>query len=270
VRISLNLASRPYTDLGPAMKRLRIAMGVLAALSIGLLIGLHALHQKAEAARAREASLDAAIARVQSERQGYQAMMQRPDNAAFMNEVGTLNQLIDEKSFSWTLAMENLETVLPAGVQVTEIEPARDKEGKITLRLRVVGPYDLSIELVRNLEHSKRFLAPRIVGENAEASGSGPNQRLEPVSASNRFEFDLLTDYNPPTPEERAAARKAERAQAAANSETAPRMPARVPAFPQGAGREPYRGPQSATPPIQPAMRPNMPMPPNTPKGGPQ
>src|SRR5580698_4718360 len=145
MRITLNLATRPFADLGPAIKRLRIAMGVLAVISLGMLLGLRELHQKAEAARAREHSLDGAIARVQNERQGYQAMMQRPDNAEFMSEIETLNQLFDEKSFSWTLAMENLETVLPAGVQVTEIEPVRAKDGKITLHLRVIGPHDLSL-----------------------------------------------------------------------------------------------------------------------------
>ena len=70
-----------------------------------------------------------------------------------------------------TPAMENLETVLPAGVQVTQIQPVRAKNGQITLQLRVLGPRDLSVELVRNLEHSKRFLRPRISGESAESSG---------------------------------------------------------------------------------------------------
>ena len=45
MRITLNLATRPFTDLGPAMKRLRIAIGVLALVSLGLLLGLHFLHQ---------------------------------------------------------------------------------------------------------------------------------------------------------------------------------------------------------------------------------
>ena len=71
-----------------------------------------------------------------------------------------LNQLFDEKAFSWTLAMEDLETVLPGGVQVTTLEPVRDKDGHITLHLRVLGPRDRAIELVQNLEHSKRFLQP--------------------------------------------------------------------------------------------------------------
>ena len=250
MRITLNLATRPFTDLGPAIKRLRIVMAGLAIVSLALLFGLHELHEKAEQARAHEHSLDGAIAGINSERLGYTVMMQRPDNAQFIAEVVDLNQLFDEKSFSWTLAMENLETVLPAGVQVTQIEPVRAKNGQITLHLRVIGPHDRSIELVRNLEHSARFLSPRIVGENAESSGNGPNQRLEPVSATNRFEFDILADYNPPASGERASGRRANRDSAAAQeNQPAPNQPAglhRVPGL--SSGREPSTGDASPRP----------------------
>ena len=202
MRITLNLATRPFADLGPALKRLRIAMGVLPLVAIALGLGLHALHQKAEEARAREHSLDGEIA---AHHPGA-AELPGPDAAARQcpacsRRPTTLNQLFDEKAFSWTLAMEDLETVLPGGVQVSTIEPVRAKDGHITLHLRVVGPRDRAVDLVRNLEHSRRFLVPRIVGENSETN-SGPNQRIEPVSASNRFNFDLLAEYNPPSPQE--------------------------------------------------------------------
>ena len=207
MRITLNLASRPFADLGPAIKRLRIAMGLLVLASIGLGLGLRAIDEKADEARARDHSLDGQIARINRERQGYQSLMAQPANARLLDQVGTLNRLFDEKAFSWTLAMEDLETVLPGGVQVSTIEPVRAKDGHITLHLRVIGPRDRAVELVRNLEHSKRFLLPRIVGENAESTG-GPGQRLEPVSASNRVDFDLLAEYNPALPGERKAAKK--------------------------------------------------------------
>ena len=42
MRITLNLATRPFADLGPAIKRLRIGMAVLAGLSILLGLGLPA------------------------------------------------------------------------------------------------------------------------------------------------------------------------------------------------------------------------------------
>ncbi|HEY6488805.1 MAG: fimbrial assembly protein [Terracidiphilus sp.] len=236
MRISLNLATRPFADLGPTLKRLRIAMGVLALAAIGLGAGVYALDQKAEQARAREHALDLKIARLNSERQGYQAMMREPKNAAVLAQAENLNQLFDEKAFSWTLAMEDLETVLPGGVQVTTLEPVRDKDGHISLHLRVLGARDRAIDLVQNLEHSKRFFKPRIIGETAETAG-GPNQRMEPVSASNRVNFDLLADYNPPPPGERRPAKAASAAHAGRTSQTST-----MPPMPAGAHRPPYTG----------------------------
>ena len=207
MRITINLATRRFTDLGPVLKRLRIAMGVLALVAIGLALGIRNLHDGAEKARARDHSLDGQIARVNQERKGYQALMRQPDNAQTLVQAERLNQLFDEKSFSWTMAMEDLETVLPGGVQVTTIEPSRDKEGHITLRLRVLGPRDRAIELVQNLEKSRRFVTPRIVGESSESSG-GPGERMEPVSSSNRVNFDVLAEYNPATAAERKQAKE--------------------------------------------------------------
>ena len=242
MRISLNLATRSFTDLGPILKRLRIAMAVLAGVCILFGIGLHLFDRQAEAVRAREHSLDSQIARVQAERQNADAFMSQPDNAQLLRRAQTLNKLFDQKAFSWTLAMEALETVLPAGVQVTSIEPIRDKHGHITVHLRVAGPRDRAVDLVRNLEQSRRFLQPRIVGESAESNNS-PGQRMEPVGPTNRFDFDLMADYNPPTPEERNAAKiKVVSASLPAPSKQAPRSRA-VSAPPKQPGRQPYTGP---------------------------
>lgn len=243
MRITINLASRPFADIGPALKKIRIAMAVLAVCAIALGLGRHHLHKKAEAERARASTVDTSIARVNQERQGYQAMMTEPQNAAVLAQAEALNKLIDVKAFSWTLAMEDLENVLPGGVQVTTLEPTVDKKtGQITVRLRVIGPRDKAVELVANLEHSRRFLQPRIIGESAESNNT-PGAAMEPVSASNRVNFDLLADYNPATPAERKAANK--RAEAAAGE----RAPAET-TTPRGPGpglrRPPYTG--SASP----------------------
>lgn len=208
MRISLNLATRPFTDLGPILKRLRIGMGVLVLVAGGLLLGLHFFHQKAEEARAREAAVEVQIARLRAEHAGYQNLMQKPQNSEVLEEAQNLNQLFGEKSFSWTLAMEDLETVLPGGVQVTTLEPSRDKDGNISVKMRVLGPRDGAIKLVQNLEHSRRFLAPRIIGESSDAN-ENPSQRMQPVSASSKVNFDILADYNPPSAAERKAPKPA-------------------------------------------------------------
>jgi type IV pilus assembly protein PilN len=211
MRIAINLATRPYADLGPALKRLRIAMAVLLIVAIALGFGLRAFHQKAEEARANEHALDSRIAQITQQRQGFQELMRRPANVLLLTQTASLNRLFDEKSFSWTLAMEDLETVLPGGVQVVTLEPTRAKDGHITLHLRVIGPRDRALELVKNLEHSRHFLLPRISGESAEASGN-PGEKMEPFTASSRVNFDLLADYNPSGPlDRRTLDRRAER-----------------------------------------------------------
>lgn len=279
MRITLNLATRPFADLGPAIKRLRIAMGALAVVSIGLGIGLHLVHDQAERARARDHSLDGQIARITRERQGYTALMQQPPNARLLVEAGTLNQLFDEKTFSWTLAIEDLETVLPGGVQASSLEPVRAKDGQITLHLRVIGPRDREDELVNNLEHSKRFLLPRIVSENAETK-EGANQEMQPVSASNPFNFDLLAEYNPATAGELAEAEKhaakTEKAhQASPRSKPVPGSSAGVhPAGPMPQSKIPQSAARPGRPPYPAAPRPGVParvMPGQNPNpGGPQ
>jgi type IV pilus assembly protein PilN len=261
MRITVNLATKPFADLGPALRRLRLAMGALAIVAIALGIALHFLHNQAEAARSRERSLDASIARVNQERQQAQVMMQQPDNAAVLNQVAALNHLIDTKAFSWTLAMEDLESVLPGGVQVTTLEPVVDKkDGHITARMRVVGARDKAVELVQNLEHSRRFLQPRITGESAESAGNG-SQQLEPVSLSNRVNFDLLAEYNPATPGERKVTKKKTEAEQPAQpgGTIAPVQPAPRTGSP---GRE--RTPYASTP--RPAGNPI----PNRTAGGPR
>lgn len=248
MRVAINLASRPFADVAPALKNLRIAMGSLVLVAIALGLGLHFLHDKAEAARARAHSLDGKIADLTHERQQYQAMMQQPDNARTLQQAENLNQLFDEKAFSWTLAMEDLETVLPAGVQVTTLEPTV-KNGEITVHIRVVGPRNRDVELVQNLEHSHHFLLPRIVNETT-ASEEGPNQRAEPVSTSNRVNFDMLADYTPGTPEERKLAR--EKAFASAKARTRGDDDSE-PATSTNHGRSPYTGMQRPRVPAQPS-----------------
>ena len=266
MRITLNLATRPFTDLGPPIKRLRIAMGIMAGLSVIFGLGLYLLHHKAEEARARAHSLDGQIAAVTLEKQGYENMMCQPANAQLLVQVGALNQLFDKKTFSWTLAMEDLETVLPGGVQVSTLEPLRDeKTSIISLHLRVIGPRDRAVELVKNLEHSKHFVLPAIVGENAESNGS-PGEKLEPVSASNRVNFDLLAQYTPATAEELKKASKPEKPVHAAEEPVKAIPP---PVAHPAAVVKPKPGqtpPAQVTPPQQPGQfgaprRPNMPYP---------
>ncbi len=203
MQIKLNLASRPYTDHRPLIRQLRLAMAGMALLLGLLALGMLHFHQSALRLEARREQLNAALLRLQQEEQADRASMQLPQNARVLTQADYLNHLFDEKSFSWTETMEDLETTLPAGVEVTAIEPVRDKQGRLTLHLRVTGQRGPVVDLLRAMEQSPRFVHPRIVGENA-ASGNGPNG-LQPVNAPLLVNFDLLAEYSQATLAERKA-----------------------------------------------------------------
>jgi type IV pilus assembly protein PilN len=131
-------------------------------------------------------------------------MMRQPQNAAVLTQAAFLNRLFAQKAFSWTAVMMDLETVLPAGVQVMNIDPEIDKSGAVTIRLRVNGQRDRAVDLVRNLEHSRRFLQPRLASEALETTTTGNQANFQAANGPSNVNFDVLAEYNPLTAHEAA------------------------------------------------------------------
>jgi type IV pilus assembly protein PilN len=195
MRIQLNLASRPFVELGPLYMRLRILIILLAVIAAPLWILLATEKHKASEAQARLTAVEQKIHAIESQRQAFQSQMREPQNAAVLSQSQFLNQMFARKAFSWTAVMMDLENVLPSGVQVLNLDPVVSRDGKVTIRLRVSGPHERAVDLVRNLEHSHRFLAPRLARETAESNLNG--RPVEQVSAASNVNFDLLAEYNP-------------------------------------------------------------------------
>ncbi|MBW4037817.1 MAG: PilN domain-containing protein [Acidobacteria bacterium] len=200
MRISVNLATRPFVELRPFFLRLRILMGVLLAVGLLAIIVAHVLQKKLDIAAGQLNQVHEKVVAVQQEKQGNERRMREPANAAVLARAHFLNALFLRKSFSWTAVMMDLETVLPAGVQVTSIEPEISADGDVIIRLRVSGDRDRAVQLVRNLERSKRFLAPRLTGESVQAKepgSQGNNNANNSSIAPPGVEFEILADYNP-------------------------------------------------------------------------
>jgi type IV pilus assembly protein PilN len=196
MRVQLNLASHPFVELGPLYLRLRFLIVLLGLVVVPLWFLLATEKRQAAEAQARLAAVQQRIHAIEAQRQAFEARMREPQNAAVLSQSQFLNQLFASKAFSWTAVMMDLEEVLPSGVQVLNIDPVISKDGKVTIRLRVSGAHERAVDLVRNLEHSRRFLAPRLARETAESNQNGRSS-LEQVSAPGNVNFDLLAEYNP-------------------------------------------------------------------------
>jgi type IV pilus assembly protein PilN len=152
---------------------------------------------RARVAEAQMHELKAETSAVENERAMNEARMREPQNRAVLDRSKFLNALFEAKSFSWTAVMIDLETVLPAGVQVTSIEPVISAEGDVNVHLRVSGPRDLQVDLVRNLERSQRFLAPHVANETAQQEEQGRPVYVSGAGVQSGVQFDIVSGYKP-------------------------------------------------------------------------
>lgn len=239
MRVSLNLASRPYVELRPLYKRLRLVIAVLALFAVGFWLVLRTEYVRARDAQARVDAIQAQVDRMRAEERRDEAAMQQPREAMVLKQAQFLNQMFLHKAFSWTAVMMDLERVLPAGVQVTNIDPQVAKDGHVTVRLRVQGQHERAVDLMRNLEKSKRFLTPRLTSESSENSGNqNGNPNFQNAGLPTGVNFEIVADYNPLPP----------RVKEAESAPVSKGMDARTPDASDKAERKNKRPPRIAMP----------------------
>lgn len=226
MRISINLASRPFVELRPLYAKIRMGMAGLALLAVGLAVGGHIMSKRVQASEEQMRELKVRESVLTNERLANEAKMRQPINRAALDRSTFLNNLFARKSFSWTAVMMDLERVLPAGVQVTSIDPAIMAEGEVNIRMRVGGPRENAVDLIRNLERSQRFLSPRLTNETAQTQEQGRLMSAAQTSAAGDVEFDILSGYNPlPTPSKEVEQKTKERNQKPAVQPQASKLP---------------------------------------------
>lgn len=211
MRITVNLATKPFLELGPVYQRLRLWMLIFLVLALPLWLLMRIEQKKADAATAHVRAMQNRVQQMQRQQASYQALMRQPQNAAVLTQSDFLNDLFRRKAFSWTATMTDLETVLPTGVQVQSIDPQVFPNGHVTIRMRVSGARDRAVDVVKNLEGSRHFAYPRLSSE-ALATANAGNQQATPVSASNDVNFDILADYKPLPMDEPASDKKTSQA----------------------------------------------------------
>jgi len=123
VRFKINLASGDYLKKRMARLVLYSAMAVLIVL-IGFDVARYAR------ARESEAAFDARMARLLNEKQLLQKEIGQLGRDASLDamkgirkEIGFINDLLDQKGFSWTSFLSDLEKRVPPEVAVTRIQP---------------------------------------------------------------------------------------------------------------------------------------------------
>jgi Tfp pilus assembly protein PilN len=153
-----NLSTRPFYN----ERIVQIALGA-AALAILGLTAFNALELRSLAerhagllGRVDEAERHAAALRVDADR--TRRSLNREELEGVAAAAREANALIDQRTFSWTELLNQLEATLPNDVRVQSVQPRTDKQGNLTIAMVVFGRQAEDIEqFIERLEATKAF-----------------------------------------------------------------------------------------------------------------
>jgi type IV pilus assembly protein PilN len=180
MRLSINLATRPYEDARQFWLRWGGAVALLGILTLVLLFATVNAWISARKDRLLIADYQQQIAARDQDRLRAEAVLNRPENRAVRDRSQFLNDLFERKAFSWTRVFEDLERVMPPGLHVVSIRPAAASGNQLELKLIVAGESrDRAIELVRKMETSQHFQQTQIDSEEAKQDSKNPQDDVQ-------------------------------------------------------------------------------------------
>lgn len=187
MRVTVNLATRPYQDVRAFALRWGLGLLLLAIVTAGLVYkavqGWRSTREigaiiSADEDQMRKMNSDISTANIE---------LNRPANRDIRMESAFLNTLIARKAFSWTEAFSTLEKIMPPRLHVVSMQPELDEQNRLTLKMRVAGSSrDGFLTLLRRMESTPEFQDPQPLSESAGKNGEE--------------EFQLSTFYAPQLP----------------------------------------------------------------------
>lgn len=186
MRLNINLASQPYQDARQFWSYWGTGLGLLALATIILIFFAVTGFVEGSHDRKQMATLKAQLAKYDQEKNQAIAMLNEPQNRVVRDQSRFLNELFERKSFSWTLAFEQLEEVMPAHLHVISIHPGLSEDNNLELKLVVGGETrEQALDLVRKMENSRHFRQTRIDAEKFEQQANNTTDRVQ-------FDIDAL------------------------------------------------------------------------------
>lgn len=183
MRVRLNLATKPLETHRRFLAAAGAAAAVAAIVFLALGWRVYSVRKANASYLAKEQSIRARLAQLETERQGLRAFFDRPDNAKLHDRAIFINNFIDERSFNWTQMFMDLERILPPGVRIVSIEPQQSKSHiEVKFRVGAMGD-DAKIKFLRALENSRQFARIRLAKDSKSLNGSPGDPDLLELTA---------------------------------------------------------------------------------------
>jgi Tfp pilus assembly protein PilN len=178
-----NLSTRPFYNERAVHWGLGVALVAILALTAFNVTRVLALSQE-QSALATAAERDEAQARaLAGEASTVRASIDQKALAQVIHAAQEANEIIDQRTFSWTEVLNYIERTLPPGVMLTSVSPKADK-GRFHVQMVVLG---------RSVEAVDDFIE-KMEATHAFTSMS-PN--TERITEAGLYEVSIVGDYLP-------------------------------------------------------------------------
>src|SRR5260370_41857670 len=106
------------------------------------------------------------MAKLEVQRKDLERYFSKKEIGELHDRAAYINNILDARSFNWTLMFMDLEHILPPGVRVISIEP-KQTAGHVEVKFSVAAASDeAELKFIRSLEESKQFAEIRVLGEH--------------------------------------------------------------------------------------------------------
>src|SRR5438270_7156456 len=176
MRFDINLASSRYQDARSFYMRFGSGLGAVVLLTL-ILLGV-AWHEwsSTRTVAGKISEVHHATAELERRKAEAQHILNLPENRGTRDGSQFVNQLIAQKSFSWTQVFAQLEQVMPNQIHVVSISPELNSGDQLSMKLVLAGEsLDKAIQLLHNLEKSPNFRDPQILAQQADRATNGDN-----------------------------------------------------------------------------------------------
>src|SRR5882672_7532521 len=168
MRLDINLATHPYEDAKEFWQQWGLGLVLTAVVTLALMGFTLWKWRNAAKDRAEVSSLQHNVAVLDAKLARSEAVLNRPENRTLREQSNYLNNLFQQKAFSWTRVFEDLERVMPPRLHVVSIHPEVDANNQLEIKLTVAGESrDRALDLVRKMEDSQHFQQTHISEETA-------------------------------------------------------------------------------------------------------
>ena len=157
IKININLSSRPFVNNRKFFLITASLLTLLSCVSYWNIYRYKSVHSNRGQVKRLLTQSQVQIEKLEKDQQEIMACLQKPETGEFLDLVDYINRLIQQRTFSWTRLLNDLETLIPSNLQIISIRP-QITGNEIGIEIIASGrsSHDY-IEFISNLESSGKF-----------------------------------------------------------------------------------------------------------------